>query len=145
MKAMTEINQGCGHRWLIPTFVESLVVRMLEAARAVPYGPHHKTELAALIDMWTVEFSPENRAYTQSFCPGGLSIFLRLRGYARDTPAEDFKAPIKHLLKETLGNCLQSDSHFRQGEIYADMHEFRIEVAIEDCQCFLRGYDNPAD
>ena len=62
-------------------------MRMLASARAIPKWPHHKENLAALIDNWSAEFSPENTAYTQSFCPEGLSIFLRLRGYGRGTPA----------------------------------------------------------
>lgn len=127
-------------------FVDSLVRRLLEDARAVPAGPHQNDELAELVAMWSAEFSPGNPAYAQSWpLPEALSIFLRLRGYGVNTPAEDFDAPVKDLLAQTLNRCLGADERLRDGQINAEQWLFRIETAVEDCQCLFRGDDNSSE
>ena len=129
-----------------PEFVESLVRRMLEDARTIPLDPDHKQEMSELVAMWAQEFSPDNPAYAQKWsCPEGLSISLRLKGYGNDSPPEDFNAPIKDLLMKTLRACLRADADLSEGQIECDQSEFWIDCAVEDCQCLLRGYDNPAD
>jgi hypothetical protein len=129
-----------------PAFVESLVRRMVEDARAVAHSPEHDRALSAIIAMWATEFSPENPAYAQKWSLAeALSIFLRLRGYGQGTPAEDFDAPVKALLSATIKLCLRADQALRNGEIHSDQALFWVDAAVEDCQCFLRGFENRAD
>lgn len=129
-----------------PEFVESLVRRMVGDARAVSDSPQCEQDLSVIVAMWATEFSPENPAYAQKWSgPEALSIFLRLRGYGRGTPAEDFDAPVKALLSATIKLCLRADQKLRGGEIHSDQASFWVDTAVEDCQCFLRGSENLAD
>jgi hypothetical protein len=126
-------------------FVEERVRAMVKEAHDAMHDgkPDDGGQIAAIVERWVKEFTPANKAYTQTLSVGAQAAFLRKLGLGTNDTDPD--GPLRALIAETLIRYVDAAVALREDQIDEDNWQFQIDAAIEDCTHFLVGLDNPAD